>query len=91
MKEKNKRNKKGKHPVNQEMLFDADNYKLIGLGIILIIVGFTAMYLDKNVFGFVTMYISPIVILGGFAEIIYAIMKPSKSHDNTNSSKLTAN
>ncbi len=91
MKEKNKRKKTVKQSSNQEMLFDADNYKLIGLGIVLIIIGFTAMYLDKNVFGFITMYISPVVILAGFAEIIYAIMKPSKNHNNENSSKLTAN
>ena len=80
-----KKRKVSKKNVEQEMLFDATNYKLFGVGIALIIIGFTAMYLDKNVFGFVSMYISPIVILGGFAEIIYAIMKPSKSHQTENS------
>lgn len=85
MKDKKKRRKSVKQSANQEMLFDADNYKLIGLGIALIFIGFLAMYLDKNVFGFVTMYISPIVILAGFAEIIYAIMKPSRSHKTENS------
>lgn len=85
MKDKKKRRKSAKQAPNQEMLFGADNYKLIGLGIALIFIGFLAMYLDKNVFGFISMYISPIVILAGFAEIIYAIMKPSREHQTENS------
>lgn len=75
---------------NEEMLFDARNYKLIILGVSLIFIGFFAMYLDKKVFGFVTEYISPIVIIAGFAEIIYAIMKPKKKIED-NTTNLTTN
>lgn len=75
---------------NEEMLFDARNYKLIILGVSLIFIGFLAMYLDKKVFGFVTEYISPIVIIAGFAEIIYAIMKPKKKIED-NTTNLTTN
>jgi len=60
------------------MLFGEDNYKLIILGLILVVAGFLAMYLENNVNGFISLYISPVVIVAGYAEIIYAIMKPNK-------------
>lgn len=63
------------------MLFNEDNYKLIILGVLMVIAGFTAMYLEHKVFGFITLYISPVVIVAGYAEIIYAIMKPNKKKE----------
>jgi hypothetical protein len=68
--------RKGHH--TREMLFGEDNYKLIALGLILVVAGFLAMYLEDNVNGFISLYISPVVIVAGYAEIIYAIMKPNK-------------
>ena len=60
------------------MLFSALNYKLMGLGVLLIVVGFTAMYLENEVHGFISLYISPIVILGGYLTVLIAILKRDK-------------
>ncbi len=60
------------------MLFSTLNYKYMGLGVLLIVVGFTAMYLENEVHGFISLYISPIVILGGYLTVLIAILKRDK-------------
>ena len=52
---------------HQPMFFSAFNYRLIG--------GFTAMLVENEVEGIISLYISPIVILAGFIVVIFAIMK----------------
>lgn len=64
------------------MLFGTWNYKILSLGFFLIIVGFVAMYLENEVHGFISLYISPIVIMAGYLSVIVAIMK----HDDSGSS-----
>ncbi|MEQ9308528.1 MAG: hypothetical protein RLN90_03680 [Balneolaceae bacterium] len=59
----------------QPMFFSAFNYRLIGIAVLLIVSGFTAMYIENEVKGFISLYISPIVILAGFIVVIFAIMK----------------
>lgn len=66
---------------DKPMFFSAFNYKLIGIAILLIVSGFTAMLLENEVNGFISLYISPIVILAGFITVIFAIMK----HDRPDS------
>lgn len=66
---------------DKPMFFSAFNYKLIGIAILLIVSGFSAMLLENEVDGFISLYISPIVILAGFITVIFAIMK----HDRTDS------
>ena len=67
--------------------FGKENYKLLIVGLILIIVGFALMIgggsSDPNVFNpelFSTrrITIAPIVVLTGFVVIVFAIMKKSK-------------
>lgn len=60
---------------SKPMLFTALNYKLMGLGVLLIIVGFTAMRLENEVYGFISLYVSPVVILAGYILVMYAILK----------------
>lgn len=69
-KRRNKRKKQSK-----PMLFSPLNYKLMGLGVLLVIIGFTAMRLENEVYGLVSLYISPVVILGGYIIVIWAILK----------------
>lgn len=57
------------------MLFSPLNYKLMGLGVLLVVVGFTAMKLENEVYGFISLYVSPVVILAGYMTVIYAILK----------------
>jgi len=63
------------------MIFGPWNYKVMSLGLILVIVGFSAMYIENKVDGFISLYISPIVIMAGYLAVIVAILR----HDNTSS------
>lgn len=71
---------------NQPMFFSAYNYKLIGVAIFLIIFGFTIMYMENEVNGFISLFISPILIMAGYILVIFAIMK----HDRNDDSEITA-
>ncbi|PAU95930.1 hypothetical protein CK503_01225 [Aliifodinibius salipaludis] len=57
------------------MIFDAWNYKVLALGLLLVVIGFSAMYLENEVEGFISLYVSPIVIMSGYAAVIVAILK----------------
>lgn len=57
------------------MLFDRVNYRIMGVGVLLIIAGFTAMYLENEVYGFISLYISPVVILSGYLTVLYSILR----------------
>lgn len=73
-----KRSKGRSGKEKKPLLFSGLNYKLMGVGVILVIVGFTAMYLENEVHGLISLYISPILILGGYITIIFAILKRDK-------------
>ncbi len=68
-----KKNRKSNN--DQPMFFSSYNYKLIGVSILLIITGFTAMYMENEVEGFISLYISPILIMAGYVIVIFAILK----------------
>ncbi len=67
----------------QPMIFDAWNYKVLALGLFLVIVGFSAMYLENEVEGFISLYVSPIVIMSGYAAVIVAILKHDQNSSET--------
>jgi len=79
-----------KKDVQKPMLFTPLNYKLIGLGILFLFIGFTAMRIENEVHGFISLYISPVVIIAGYATVLYAILKRDHKIENdpstTNSS-----
>ncbi|MFP8489029.1 hypothetical protein ACKGJO_07985 [Gracilimonas sp. Q87] len=75
--------RKGKKTDEQPMFFSAYNYKMIGFAIFLIVGGFTAMYLENEVNGFISLFISPIVIMAGFVLVIFAIMKHDRDEDTS--------
>ena len=58
--------------------FGPKNYKLLGLGIAVLALGFFLLSLEKfkdAQEGFsIALHVAPVVILAGYAEIIYAIM-----------------
>ena len=57
------------------MLFSPFNYKIMGLGVLLVIIGFTIMRIENEVYGFIALYISPVIIMGGYGVVAYAILK----------------
>lgn len=76
--------RKSKLKKDEKMLFGPSNYKLLISGLILIFVGFLAMDIENKVKGFVSLYISPFLILAGFAIIVFAIMKPRDEKQDSN-------
>ncbi len=56
------------------MVFTRRNYILMVVGVALIVVGYIIMRVDNQVDGFVSLYLAPLIILGGYLEIIYAIL-----------------
>jgi hypothetical protein len=73
--------RKSRNKETKPMLFSPLNYKLIGFGVLLIAAGFTAMKLENEVYGIVSLYISPVVILAGYVTVIFAILKRDRAHD----------
>lgn len=71
------------------MLFDAWNYKMLIAGLLMITAGFTAMYLENEVHGFISLYLSPVVIMAGYVTILVAIM--SKHGDEAKADGTTVN
>jgi hypothetical protein len=60
---------------NKPLLFTAWNYKLMGIGVIFILFGFTIMRIENEVYGFISLYISPVIILSGYIVVIFSILK----------------
>lgn len=65
-----------------------ENYKLIGIGLLVIIIGFILMtgggskdpnVFNPQIFSFRRITLAPLVTFGGFVFIIYAIMKKPKT------------
>ncbi len=76
--------------VRQEVLpFTKTNYILLIIGIVVILAGFVLMstgeFVDATEFS-VALYIAPIMVVGGFVEIIYAIMYRSDAHNTESDS-----
>jgi uncharacterized membrane protein len=61
-------------PLEDDMVFTAYNYKLIAIGIALVVFGFAIMAIENQWDGFISLYISPVLIVAGFAELAWAIM-----------------
>ncbi len=73
------RRKKSRKQETKPMAFSALNYKLLGLGVLLILIGFTIMRLENEVYGVVSLYIAPVVIMSGYITVIVAILKRAKT------------
>lgn len=67
----NRRRKKKTKP----MVFSALNYKILGAGVLLVIIGFTIMRLENEVYGFISLYIAPVLIMAGYITVVFAILK----------------
>ena len=55
-------------------VFQRRNYLLLLLGVGLIVLGYVLMRVDNQIDGFISLYIAPLLLLGGYLEIIYAIL-----------------
>lgn len=56
------------------VVFSPRNYQWMGGSVALIVFGFVAMYLDGQFLGTVSLTVAPIIIVAGYALLIYAIL-----------------
>ncbi len=63
-----------------KLAFGKRNYQLMALGVVVLIIGFTIMAMDKDPygFGFLGLTLSPIVVLSGFIIELFAILYSPK-------------
>ncbi|MCY4158796.1 MAG: hypothetical protein OXE92_02900 [Bacteroidetes bacterium] len=72
---KSAKSKHGKRRIKKRsMILSPHNYVLISVGVLAIIIGYAVMRLENEVDGFLSLYVAPLLILGGYLEIIFAIL-----------------
>lgn len=78
---------KDKNKENQNSALAPENYKLLVIGFCIVVLGFLLMLggkspdpniFNEKMFSFRRITLAPIVVLGGFAFVIWAIMKKPK-------------
>ena len=57
------------------MLLSAYNYKILALGVLLVILGFGGMYIEGQQYGIYSLYIAPILVLGGFVVVAMSVFR----------------
>ena len=63
-----------KRKADTSMVLSSRNYQLMILGVALVVIGYTMMRIENEVDGIISLYVAPLIILGGYLEIIYAIL-----------------
>jgi hypothetical protein len=63
-----------------------ENYLYIAIGVAVIIASYVLMAIDNNVDGFISLTLCPILLIGAYAWIVYAILYHPKSEGQKNSS-----
>lgn len=66
------------------MILSTYNYVLIAVGVLAIILGYAIMRIENEVDGILSLYVAPLMILGGHLEIIYAILRRGTTHTGNN-------
>lgn len=87
---------KKKSEPKQQFAFSKENYKLLIIGVVIIVVGFILMIgggaespdkFNPEIFSFRRITLAPVVALAGFIFVIYAIMKKPKEESQEQSGK----
>jgi len=79
-----RRQKVQKRIADQQMLFDNTNYVYILSALLLILGGFAGMYIENSFLGWFSLYVAPIMIVGGFVLVAVGILR--KSDENAQAS-----
>lgn len=66
--------KSSKRKRSSPLVFEKRNYLLLLVSVLLIVVGFGAMWMEGEFLGFVSLNVSPVVIVAGYAGVLYAIL-----------------
>lgn len=65
--------------VQGDFIFGKQNYMLMALGVVVIIIGFFVMSGKDDIFSSTKLTVAPIIILTGFVIEIFAIMKKNSN------------
>lgn len=76
-----RRSRTARSSAGARMVFERHNYVLLLIGLALVVVGYVVMRVDNQVDGFLSLYVAPLLLLGGYLEIIYAILWRDTSED----------
>lgn len=70
------RKRRASHAGRQQthMVFTRRNYVLLLAGVAAVVLGYVMMRAENEVEGFISLYVAPLLILGGYLEVIYAIL-----------------
>ena len=63
------------------MVFARTNYLILMASIALVVVGYVLMRVENAVDGFLSLYVAPLLILGGYLGVIAAILWRPKETD----------
>ena len=66
--------KGGRRAPKNVMPFGKRNYVLMVAGLVVVGIGYAIMAAEQEVDGFLSLYVSPILLMVGYLEIIYAIV-----------------
>lgn len=79
-----KKGKEGAPNMPTEFAFGKENYMLMIIGVVVLIIGFALMYgpADGDIFSFRRITLAPIVVLAGFVIEVFAIFKKPKEDTN---------
>jgi len=66
-------------------VFGRMNYILLLTGLAVIVLGYVIMRMDNQVDGFISLYVAPLLLLGGYLEIIYAILYKPRTDSESGS------
>lgn len=67
----------------KQMLLGPQNYQLLLIAVLSLLVGFGGMYIENEFLGWFSLYVSPLLIIGGFILVVFGIMKTEASADST--------
>jgi hypothetical protein len=56
------------------MVLSPRNYLLMAIGVAAIVIGFILMRMENEVDGFISLYVSPILIVAGYVQVIVALL-----------------
>lgn len=79
--------RRGARTRSARMVFEKKNYQLLGLGVLLVVIGFAAMRMENEVDGVISLYLSPLVVMAGYVTVLFAILwRPKATNSSTDTS-----
>lgn len=65
------------------MVFSRINYVLLTACVAAIVLGFALMRIENEIDGFISLYVSPIILMAGYIGVIFAILYRPRQQQET--------